>query len=1014
MELAIAFVGRGVRGLGVRPQERRAVGLLALIFGLGEAGRGLGMNASDALFFVRFGVERLPWMYMGLGALTFLAVLLYAAGLSRFQWRLLHPLYWVVALLLILERFLIPLGFEAIYPALWLSVQVFSWVLVTAGWGLASQSFDTRQAKRLFSLFASASILGSIVGNAATGPLANWIGTENLFLIYALILLAAYRAVRSLTKGLPQEREGTSEGGALGDLLLGVRVLRRSRLLQLIFAASVLFSVLFFSVWFPFNKTVSATFATESELAGFLGSFTSIVMASTLLLSLLSNRIYARSGIVNVILLVPLIYLAGFGLWLIQFSLVTAIALRFAHMVWINGAGWTAWNALFNVYRGDRREQLRAFESGVPSQIGTSLSGLLLLLGDRVLSNQQIFLLGASAALVCALLCWRMRSAYGQALLEAIRSGLVDVFTGSPEALGRLGADAQARRTALTALEDPNPSVRRIGAHLLGRMGQLQAVDPLIESLTDGAAPVRRAALDSLRMLGDGRAAEAVRPLLGDQAAGVRQASVRTLAALGVAGDGWLEAASRDEDPAVRAEAAAQLSMRGELAIGSQQLSELLNSGGRDEVLAALQVANELGIELPLSDLRRLVVHSAAAVRQQAVASLGAHQGGTSQRLILEAMGDDDERVRLAAAAAAQRSTIDSQVLIERLREADADAQRAVLVALDGSDDWTRQELISWTLAQMKELNGLLAAGARLDGQMADDGEAELALLYDLVVRRQSERTELILQALEKLAPSGTLQLVARGLTSEKRALRTRALEALDTLGEHRIVRGFLPLLEREPGEANLPSLDQVLADLSQDRDPWMRAFALSLRAARLREQLHGLEASVKSDDADIVRQLWSRSPSSGGKPVSETLDTLSTMDRILYLRKVPIFDDLDPEDLHQIAEIAEERSVPEGGYLCREGELEDELFLIVDGQVVITKVADGRQKVLRRLGSGQPVGELAILAQQPRSATVKVTGRDARVLVIGGKAFQAILRDRPGVASAMLANLARRLSAMV
>ncbi len=147
---------------------------------------------------------------------------------------------------------------------------------------------------------------------------------------------------------------------------------------------------------------------------------------------------------------------------------------------------------------------------------------------------------------------------------------------------------------------------------------------------------------------------------------------------------------------------------------------------------------------------------------------------------------------------------------------------------------------------------------------------------------------------------------------------------------------------------------------------------------------------------------------------MSETLDTLSTMERILSLRQVPIFDDLDPDDLHRIAEIAGERTVPEGGYLCREGALEDELFLIVEGKVSVTKQDGGREKELRRIGPGQPVGELAILASQPRSASVQAIEGDVRVLVVGGEEFQSILRDRPEVSTAMLANLARRLSVMV
>ena len=146
---------------------------------------------------------------------------------------------------------------------------------------------------------------------------------------------------------------------------------------------------------------------------------------------------------------------------------------------------------------------------------------------------------------------------------------------------------------------------------------------------------------------------------------------------------------------------------------------------------------------------------------------------------------------------------------------------------------------------------------------------------------------------------------------------------------------------------------------------------------------------------------------------MAETLKTLGTMDRILFLRQVPLFGDLAPEDLQQIAEIATERVFSANDYLCREGEIGDELFVMVDGQVRVTKGATGEERALRTLKAGEHIGELAILREQPRSASVAAEGGSVRALVIRGAALKAILRDRPEVAMAMLASLAQRLSTL-
>lgn len=144
---------------------------------------------------------------------------------------------------------------------------------------------------------------------------------------------------------------------------------------------------------------------------------------------------------------------------------------------------------------------------------------------------------------------------------------------------------------------------------------------------------------------------------------------------------------------------------------------------------------------------------------------------------------------------------------------------------------------------------------------------------------------------------------------------------------------------------------------------------------------------------------------------MAETLKTLGMIDRILFLRQVPVFADLEPEDLKQIAEIASERIFSQDEYLCREGEMGDELFVIVQGQVRVAKGSNGDKRTLRTLNVGEQIGELAILREQPRSASVIAENGTVRALVIRGDALRSILHDRPEVALAMLASLAQRLS---
>ena len=143
---------------------------------------------------------------------------------------------------------------------------------------------------------------------------------------------------------------------------------------------------------------------------------------------------------------------------------------------------------------------------------------------------------------------------------------------------------------------------------------------------------------------------------------------------------------------------------------------------------------------------------------------------------------------------------------------------------------------------------------------------------------------------------------------------------------------------------------------------------------------------------------------------MTETSQTLGELDRMVVLRRVPLFSELDPEDLQRIAVTAQERLFPAGEALVREGDFGDELIVIVEGTVRVTKLYDETERFLRNYGAGDHIGELAVLRDRPRAATVVAEG-DVRGLCIGGEALRAILQERPEAAMAMLATLAERIS---
>src|SRR5262245_28101970 len=110
------------------------------------------------------------------------------------------------------------------------------------------------------------------------------------------------------------------------------------------------------------------------------------------------------------------------------------------------------------------------------------------------------------------------------------------------------------------------------------------------------------------------------------------------------------------------------------------------------------------------------------------------------------------------------------------------------------------------------------------------------------------------------------------------------------------------------------------------------------------------------------------------------------------------------PEVLERFA-----RDFPAGTVLFEEGQPGDYMYVVQSGEVEIRRQVGETERVLAVLPAGEFFGEMAILNARPRSATA-VVRTDARLLVIEGKTFEAMLRARPEIAMRMIKALATRL----
>lgn len=132
---------------------------------------------------------------------------------------------------------------------------------------------------------------------------------------------------------------------------------------------------------------------------------------------------------------------------------------------------------------------------------------------------------------------------------------------------------------------------------------------------------------------------------------------------------------------------------------------------------------------------------------------------------------------------------------------------------------------------------------------------------------------------------------------------------------------------------------------------------------------------------------------------------TLSTVEKVLFLKSIDLFSQIPGEDLAAIALISTEEARDLGDEIFAEGEAGDALYMVIDGKVRVHKT----DRVIAELGERECFGEMAILDTAPRSATVSSL-QPTSLLKITREDFQEILTEKPEIAQGIIKVLTRRL----
>ncbi|MGD8732808.1 MAG: HEAT repeat domain-containing protein, partial [Anaerolineales bacterium] len=941
-----SVIRRILSALKIQAGEVQQVLLVCAFALLPSVGGAIGSPGIEALFFARFGVQFLPYMYIALGVITMVSTLTLTAALSRIpKSRLFRSLPLIMAGLLLIARLLVAMDLSASYPVLWLGMYLFWTLQALLIWGVAGMLFNTRQAKRIFPLFAASAIAGNALGGLFTGPLVAWLGTENLLLVWAIMLVFTFFFAVQLTSAYdpPRVHYYRPKPGIRETLEGGGKSVFRSPTLSWLSISMLLLAIFLYALAFPFSKAVALQFPAEDALAGFLGVFQGVTTAVAMLISLaLVNRLFARVGFLGALLIFALIYMLGFGGLIFSTSFVVLAVFRFAQQAWMMGVADTAYQATFNMVPPGKREPARMFVDGIPKQIGVALSGVFLLTLQPMVPDPLQFAAFAILASFCVLTLRQARLAFSRSLADVLDQRQMHIFEHEPASFSEFAHDGRAFEVLISGLESDNFAVRQTVVEILGRLGSVNARKELKRAMNDPSAQIRM--LASRVLLNSSRGPvkkEYLLIALRDRSVEVRCEGLRAIDKelsedLNV--QQQLKKLLMDLSSEVRALAAALLLKFEHFPEARIVLVDMMQS---DEVEVRISVMNALQVwgSQTANNLATMGVEDDnPVVRSRALQALVVIDPDHSLEPIKAALGDPEKLVQTSAAKVL---TEIGPAAVPTVLEAlfDPNLEAGALLALEELPPaGTRDVLLDYIQARVDNAHKLDSYCKKLLVTQADT--PRLQLLHDSLRERVRRNILRALSAFRLISNRDRVELAIAGLQSQDDDQRANALELLEAIDERQLIESALDLWEsdllmldpEDPEYLELRRTETILELLKSD-DTWLRACAaFAVNAGEQPKIRTGLEALSKSDPDLLVRETATEGLNS--EDTMESITTLPIMERILFLREVPLFSELTPEELKQVAAIAGEHIFKEGETFVTEGELGDEMYIIVSGKV--------------------------------------------------------------------------------
>ncbi len=616
-----------------------------------------------------------------------------------------------------------------------------------------------------------------------------------------------------------------------------------------------------------------------------------------------------------------------------------------------------------------------------------------------------------------------------------------------------------AREQLADLLNHPDARVRATAVSSLGRRGIAGHEAKLVRLLGDPDTRVRANAIDALSACKDPLLAGKLRPLLKDPSTRTRINAAVSLAAL-EGGEAVAEFLPLLEELArgdkVARSAATYALGRLPLEQSMLILAGLLKDPELHIRCEAAQALGRVGAPRVIPQLVEALA-GRPELRHHARRSLAAIVGKCGTVCIDELVGitlsSDHTEIRseLADVLGRLKDPRVIEPLLRLLKDPQWRVRWKVLkaferLARDGPlPDKAREALFEYAHGELAAYRQSLACSRSVVSSPSTESER---LLGRALEEDRNNIQERVFRMLGVLCGREAMKEIAHELQSNDPRQRADALEALDTLAPKAVGRELLALLEPAPeaaaspqpagplvesltahpkfwmracasrflGEHEQPGREALLKALLGDSSPLVRETALAAGwkayGEPWRAHLDNLSQSADEKLRDAARTMLAR----GGNGIEKALASprkgelmLLSIEKAIFLKSAPLFSALEGEELAAVAQIAVENAYAPGEVIFEENQEAHHLYIVVQGKVEVFRRVQDHDRALAHLGEKECFGEMAILDNLPRSASVRAE-EPTTALKIDRDSFHELIMERPHIAFAIFRILSGRL----